>query len=161
MLLFPKPTKRIKAPKSPKRSRIKPGKSKFKAHGDNPFKTYHSKYPTTETDLWAEQQAERRRSNPTEAEAAMEAILSRAGIPYVREKVWANGDHPVTSDFWLPSHKITLEIDGAAHRKDVIFDRRRALWLARKYGVGTKRFWNSEVFSGVAEAWIAESLGVG
>lgn len=162
MLMFPKPTKRPKRkPKPLKRSRIKPGRSKFEAHGENPFKQYHSSYSTAEIDLWAEQKAEERRRHPTPEEAAIEEILMQHGIKYEREKIWPNGDHPVFSDFYLPRHFITLEIDGRQHAKDVTFDARRANWLARKHKVGTVRFTNKEVASGAAEARIIQMLGLG
>jgi very-short-patch-repair endonuclease len=159
-LLFPKPKKRTKVRKPLRRSRIKPGKNKFKAYGENPFKTYHRSRDEAETDRWAEDQAERRRSNPTEAEAAVEGILDQLGVAYIREKVWANGSHPIFSDFYLPDHKMTIECDGENHRADKVYDRRRSMWLARKHGVGTVRLWNRDCLNGKAALRLREMLGL-
>ena len=161
MLLIPKLGKKPpKARKAIRRSRIKPGKVKFKAHGENPFKSYHCRRSPAETARWAEQEAERRRGNPTEAEAAVASILSRYGVRYEREKVWENGDHPITSDFWLPDYKLTIECDGENHRQNAAYDRSRAMWLARKHKVGTVRLWNRNVLSGAAEERIKSMLGL-
>ena len=161
MLLFPKPKRQKKPPKPLRRGKQpKRGKTKFSAFEDNPFKQYHRHHSEAQTDRWAEEEAERRRGSPTEAEAAVASILDSLGVAYIREKIWSNGCHPIFSDFYLPDHKITIECDGENHRENAIYDRRRALWLARKFNVGTVRLWNRDCLNGKAEARIREMLGI-
>lgn len=143
-------------PRPLKRSRIKPGSTHFVDYL-NPVKRYAGCY---EIPAWAHAEAEGRRQAPTEAEAAIGAILSRKGLSYEREKIWPNGPKPVFSDFYLKSHHITIECDGAHHRLNKVKDNKRALWLARYWGTGTIRFWNGECMDGTAEVRIVQAFGL-
>lgn len=154
----PKQGKRPKKePRPLKRSRIKRGKVRFHDHGAYACNCHQD---PAEVARWAEEQADYRRRNPTDAEAAVASILHNYGIKHEREVIWTNGDHPIFSDFLLPRHRITLETDGPQHKDDVEYDRRRADWLARKHKVGTVRFTNQEVRSGACEARLRQMLGI-
>jgi len=63
---------------------------------------------------------------------------------------------PFILDFYCPSARLAVEIDGATHWQDdqAAYDRRRDLWLARQ-GVRVVRIGAAEVFaraSGVADS---------
>ena len=156
MLMFPKIGKRPKkAPKPLKRSRIRPGRVKFWDNGKRERRL-------TDAQVWAratECRLERVR-NATAQEIECGAILRRHRINAEFQKIWLNGDRWIISDWNLPDHKTTLEIDGFQHGESYEYDHRKSLWLARTYLVGTLRFWNGEFDSGNAEARIVQTFGL-
>jgi len=80
-------------------------------------------------------------------------------VRYEREKIWPNGDRPVFSDIYAPDYRLTIEAAGGQHRANRKHDQGRALWLARRFGVGTIRFRNSDILNGKAEADLAQRFG--
>ena len=90
--------------------------------------------------------ARKLRGNMTDAESRLWGALRRDqlnGLHFRRQ-------HPVgpfTLDFYCPSLRLGIEVDGGQHaerRKQA--DDRRMRWLAEK-GVVIVRYWNNDVFS--------------
>ena len=79
---------------------------------------------------------------------------------FVFEHIWPNGDYPYFSDIYLPAHKLTIECDGVHHRDQQKADTGKALYIARNFGVGTVRFWNSECLDGTAADRLKTMLGL-
>ena len=88
--------------------------------------------------------AKRLRSNMTDAETCLWHALRRDqlnGLHFRRQ-------HPIgpfTLDFYCPSLRLAIEIDGGQHaeqRKQA--DERRTRWLAEK-DIAVVRYWNNEV----------------
>jgi very-short-patch-repair endonuclease len=50
----------------------------------------------------------------------MDAILRRLGVNPEREKIILNGDRWVLLDFYIPSVKLAIELDGAQHRNQTL-----------------------------------------
>jgi very-short-patch-repair endonuclease len=103
---------------------------------------------------------QQRLRNPTAAEEAFAGILNRLGIKFEREKIILNGDRFVLLDFYIPSVKLVVELDGAQHRGQKGYDMGRSMWLARVHGLHVVRFWNKAVMDGTAEARIRQMLGL-
>jgi very-short-patch-repair endonuclease len=71
---------------------------------------------------------------------------------------------PYVLDFYCPSIRLALEIDGGQHNYDdrQSRDQRRTGWLASK-GITVLRFWNNDVTENLEGVWseiirVAESL---
>lgn len=69
---------------------------------------------------------------PSELENEIAAYLAILGIEYVREKTFPdleNGDGGalLPLDFWLPSYRSVIEIDGVHHRRKVRGDKAHSL----------------------------------
>ena len=86
------------------------------------------------------------RSNMTDAEARLWRALRRDqlnGLHFRRQ-------HPIgpfTVDFYCPSLRLAVEVDGGQHAEQVKqADDRRTSWLADK-GVVVVRYWNNDVLS--------------
>ncbi|RIK96174.1 MAG: hypothetical protein DCC74_11065 [Proteobacteria bacterium] len=87
---------------------------------------------------------------PTDAELALWKALRRKqllGIAFRRQ-------HPVGNyvlDFYCPSHRIAIEIDGGQHASEQNRqkDATRSRWLSGQ-GIEVLRFWNSDVLSNLA-----------
>jgi very-short-patch-repair endonuclease len=86
------------------------------------------------------------RSNMTDAEARLWRALRRDqlnGLHFRRQ-------HPVgpfTLDFYCPSLRLAVEVDGGQHaEQQKQADDRRTHWLAEK-GVTVVRYWNNDVLS--------------
>jgi very-short-patch-repair endonuclease len=157
LILFPKPKKRIKPPKPLKRGKaIKKCRGSFKASDNGKRKPRRD---PAKTEAWALQKRAEKLADLSPAQLAIGAILSRYGIRFEYEKYWPNGDYPVFSDLHLPDHKITIECDGNFHRGQRRADMGKAMYIARNFGVGTIRFWNSECLDGTAEARIKQAFG--
>lgn len=87
------------------------------------------------------------RHTPTDAELALWKALRRKqllGLAFRRQ-------HPAGNyilDFYCPSHRIAIEIDGGQHaseqnrKKDAV----RSQWLSHQ-GINVLRFWNNDVLS--------------
>jgi very-short-patch-repair endonuclease len=158
--MFPKQGKRPrKLPKWLRRSqkRIAP-KAKFKADWEDGKRSRW----LSDAEVWRrarEKQAERLRE-ATEEENALAAILLRLGVVFEREKIIQNGDRFVLLDFYVPSVKLCIEVDGFQHHLNRRYDAGRSMWLAKKHSIKTARCWNSEVMDGIAEHRIREMLGL-
>ena len=91
--------------------------------------------------------ARRLRANLTDAEQTLWRALRRnriAGLNFRRQ-------HPIgafTLDFYCPSLRLGIEIDGGQHAQTIgqRKDRQRTAWLASK-GIEVVRFWNNDVLS--------------
>ena len=86
------------------------------------------------------------RSNMTDAEARLWRALRRDqlnGLHFRRQ-------HPIgpfTVDFYCPSLRLAVEVDGGQHAEQVKqADDRRTAWLADK-GIVVVRYWNNDVLS--------------
>lgn len=151
----PKPPKKRK----PSRKRIA-SKSVFKAHGDNPLKSYRRRFTDYQVMIRAEACRQQRLRNRTRAEMAFAELLDRHRILYEIEKIVQNGDRFVLLDVWLPKWNLAIELDGSAHRHQEQYDYERSMWLARTHGMKVVRFQNADVFNGKAEQRIKEMLGL-
>jgi very-short-patch-repair endonuclease len=147
MLLFPKTFRKKKPAKRLKRS-YKPiaKRTVFKAHGDNPLKTYRRRFTDYQVMIRAEVARLARLRNRTSAEMAFCSILDDMRVLYESEKIFLNGDRFILVDMYVKSSKLALEVDGSAHDDQKGYDGGRDKWLLRTYGVRTVRFANAEVF---------------
>jgi len=66
----------------------------------------------------------------------------------------------VLVDFYIASVKLALELDGQQHRLQKQYDQGGPMWLARKHGIKTVRFWNAQVVTGQAKIRMMEMLGM-
>jgi very-short-patch-repair endonuclease len=85
------------------------------------------------------------RGNMTDAEARLWRALRRGqlnGLQFRRQ-------HPIgpfTLDFFCPSLRLAIEIDGGQHAaQQKRTDERRTLWLSEK-NIAVVRYWNNDVF---------------
>ena len=89
----------------------------------------------------------RLRTHGTPAEAALWTLLKArrlAGRRFRRQ----HGVGPYVLDFYCPSERLAVELDGAAHDGPlaVAYDTTREVWLAEAHGIRTVRFENRAVF---------------
>ena len=92
-----------------------------------------------------EQAAKRMRKNLTPAEACLWSALKSKKLNGVKFRC----QHPVGNfilDFYCPSYKLVIEVDGKIHDKQVDRDRFRTSKL-EEYGYRVLRFSNEEVLS--------------
>lgn len=96
------------------------------------------------------------RSNMTDAEARLWRALRRDqlnGLHFRRQ-------HPIgpfTVDFYCPSLRLAVEVDGGQHAEQVKqADDRRTAWLAEK-GIVVVRYWNNDVLSNL-EGFLSDLL---
>lgn len=83
------------------------------------------------------------RRRPTRGERAFWAILKTMGLTnlFWRQTVilgWI-------VDFWCPSRRLAIEIDGPSHEQTEGYDARRANVMHEELGIRTVRFTNEEV----------------
>jgi very-short-patch-repair endonuclease len=65
---------------------------------------------------------------------------------------------PFVLDFYCPSLRLAVELDGGQHSERLANDRQRDAWFEQR-GVSTLRFWNSDAIenlSGVVETILAK-----
>lgn len=90
----------------------------------------------------------RMKRKPTPAEKKMKALLQLAGIRYMAQKgffCWEDGLGFFIADFYLPNPlKVVVEVDGAQHQKQVLYDTWRSSILAER-GIRVVRFTNRQV----------------
>lgn len=60
--------------------------------------------------------ADENRANPTKAESQAKQWLQRQGLKFVFQKVFMVGAKGYIADFFFPSRKVILEIDGGYHQ---------------------------------------------
>lgn len=60
--------------------------------------------------------ADENRANPTKAESQAKQWLQRQGLKFVFQKVFMVGTKGYIADFFFPSRKVILEIDGGYHQ---------------------------------------------
>lgn len=85
--------------KKPLRRKRIATRSVFKAHGDNPLKTYRRRYTDYAVMVRAEICRQDRLRNRTRAEMAFAELLDGMKVQYEIEKIFLNGD----PGFWLIS----------------------------------------------------------
>ena len=94
--------------------------------------------------------ARRLRANMTDAEAKLWKALRRNQLNNVNFR----RQHPVgpfTLDFYCPSLRLGIEIDGGQHAFEghQLSDRKRTQWLSAR-GILIIRFWNNDVLGNIA-----------
>jgi very-short-patch-repair endonuclease len=86
------------------------------------------------------------RKNPTQAEARLWENLRRKvlGVNFRRQAPM----YGYIADFWCPSQKLVVEVDGGYHDRPAqkLYDRTRTKHLAQ-YGIQVLRFRNEEVLT--------------
>jgi very-short-patch-repair endonuclease len=90
------------------------------------------------------------RGSMTDAEAKLWRAVRRNQIDNLNFR----RQHPIgpyTLDFYCPSLKLGIELDGGQHAEESkqVADRRRTGWLASK-GIHIIRFWNNDVLSNLS-----------
>lgn len=63
--------------------------------------------------------ADKNRKNPTKAEKAAKQWLQRQGLKFVFQKVFMVGAKGYIADFYFPSRKVIMEVDGGYHQDAV------------------------------------------
>ncbi len=95
----------------------------------------------------AEERAKQLRKRPTEAETKLWNRLRRKQLDGLRFRRQAPIG-PYIVDFFCPTAKLVVELDGGQHATQEAYDERRTQWLeARGYQV--RRFWNNDVLENI------------
>lgn len=83
------------------------------------------------------------RRSPTVAERIFWSLVSRdrLGVRFRRQHTLG----PYIVDFYCPTHRLIVELDGGQHN-DSAYDDRRDAWL-RTQGYQVLRFWNRDVLT--------------
>ena len=100
-------------------------------------------------------------NNPTPAEKEFQKILDGLGVEYVCQKKFVHKGKSYFVDFWLPTYKTIIEIDGEYHETDSQKkkDKTRTCHLIKKNHVGQLiRMTNQEVLSKDAANVFAKRL---
>lgn len=137
---------RRKAPLKRRPKRIK-AKAKFHAHGANTTKTYRRKRTDYEVMAHAEKRRQERLANRTAGDLMFADILRALDAWFVPEKLFQNGDRYIIADYFLPVHKLVIEVDGSSHDERGDYDAGRNRWLLEKHGIRSFRFSNEEVLT--------------
>ena len=97
------------------------------------------------------------RKEPTPAEARLWSYLRKGQLEVTFRRQHAIG--PYIADFYAPSEKLIIEVDGSQHLEQEESDTERTAFLASK-GCRVLRFWNSDVMNKTMEvmAMIFEEL---
>lgn len=88
----------------------------------------------------------RLRKAATEAELAFQDFLASLGAPYRFQQGFYTPYYRIV-DFYLPEHKLAIEIDGPSHQNPS-HDRRMDAWFERVRGIKILRLTNEQVQSG-------------
>jgi len=90
--------------------------------------------------------AREHRKNQTPAEAAFWELVraKRLGVRWKRQFPISYSDGRYILDFYCPSRKLAVEIDGEYHNSQREYDERRTQWLAT-HGIRVLRFTNQQV----------------
>jgi very-short-patch-repair endonuclease len=86
----------------------------------------------------------RRTMTPAEARLWLHLRSAALGASFRRQ-------HPIGpyfADFWCPSLKIVIELDGSQHAVRQAYDAARTVYLERQ-GYVVVRFWNNDVMEGL------------
>jgi hypothetical protein len=127
-----------------RRKRIK-ARGKFHAHGADPTKEYRRKRTDYQVLAHAEMHRQSRLRNRTAGELMFADILRALDVWFVPETIFQNGDRYILVDFYLPAHKLAVEIDGSSHDDRGEYDAGRDKWLEAHHRVRTIRFTNGDV----------------
>ena len=87
------------------------------------------------------------RKNQTEAETRLWHYLRRKQLGGYRFRRQAPIG-PYVADFFCPSAKLIIELDGGQHAERQAEDARRTAWLSER-GYRVVRFWNNDVFENI------------
>jgi hypothetical protein len=159
MLMFPKNGPKPKKPRKPigRRTPLKKCRGAFKAV-DNGKRTRRR----TDGDVmaWALQKQHEKLGSLSPYQIAIGEFLRDNGIRFEFEKIWPNGDAPIFSDIFLPDHHLTIEVDDRSHDHQGRHDKKRAMYIARNFSVGTIRFKDAEVRDGCAWGRLKQTLGL-
>jgi very-short-patch-repair endonuclease len=118
----------------------------FKAHGDNPFKSYRRRFTDHQVMVRAEVARQARLRDRTSAEIIFSELLDSMGILYESEAIFQNGDRFILADFYFKAHKLVIELDGSAHDGQKRYDAGRDAWLLYTHKTRTIRITNRAVF---------------
>jgi len=88
----------------------------------------------------------RLRKAATEAELVFQDFLASLGAPYRFQHGFYAPYYRIV-DFYLPGHKLAIEIDGPSHQ-DPARDRRMDAWFERVRGIKILRLTNEQVSRG-------------
>lgn len=149
MLKFPKPQRKKKPPKPLNRKR------KFHAK-TNELKVYKAKYTPEQVLAYSKDCRARRLANPTREEQAFREILIdhpfyfREGREFEREHIEYYPGGFAIFDFFFAKHALAIEIDGNAHRTQVVYDRERDNYFASQT-IKTIRFENKTILKNKAQ----------
>lgn len=89
----------------------------------------------------------RLRKAATESELVFQDFLASLGVPYRFQQGFYSPYYRIV-DFYLPEHKLAIEIDGPSHQ-DPGHDRRLDAWFERVRGINILRLTNEQVQMGV------------
>ena len=86
-------------------------------------------------------------NHETPAESLMKEILWSLGIHFDFQKIFFTRRSFFITDFYLPRHKIVVEVDGSQHhkKKQARYDRNRTRYLEKVRGLEVIRLMNGEV----------------
>lgn len=86
------------------------------------------------------------RNDATRYEKALWEELrgSRLGVKFIRQ--YSVG--PFVVDFYCPTKRLAIELDGSVHKNDGMYDKWRTKYLM-SYGIKVLRFWDKEVEDGL------------
>lgn len=101
---------------------------------------------------WKRDKAREMRNNPTEAEAAAWQLFRkfrRLGMPVGRQRLCLG----YILDFYCPSRKLAIEIDGPYHADNKEYDEFRSQVILDRMGIATLRFQNCEVLTNPANVF--------
>ena len=112
------------------------------------------KYPSAEANRH-DKRDERKtlRNASTRAEALLWKVLRNSGTGYKFRRQQSIG--PYILDFYCPSLKLCVELDGSSHDNRFDYDEQRTLFL-QKQGIKVLRYPNEQVYSN--PAWVAEDI---
>ena len=82
------------------------------------------------------------RVNQTPQESMLWARLRRGQLGYKFKRQYSVG--PYVLDFYSPTKKLAIEIDGSQHLENKEYDQERTSYLS-VLGIRVLRFWNNEV----------------
>ena len=100
-----------------------------------------------ETDPKMHRRAKELRQNPTPAEAKLWMYLrAHRNVDVHFRRQHAIGNYIV--DFYAPSQKLVIEVDGSQHIEQEEYDRERSVFLEAK-GYRVLRFWNNDVMNDI------------
>lgn len=125
-----------------RRKEIK-ARAKFKAHGDNPLKSYCCRFTDYQVMVRAKMCRQQRLCSRTRAEMAFSEMLDSLRILYQSQAIFQKGDRFIIADFYFKAQKLVIEIDGSAHDGQKQYD--AGEMLLRTYGERTIRFSNRQV----------------
>ncbi len=98
------------------------------------------------------------RNEPTPQEIMLWARLKNNGTGFKFRRQHGIGKYIL--DFYCPSKKLAIEIDGSQHQDNENYDRMRDD-LVSNFGIKTLRFWNNEINTNIEGVLmkIGEELG--